>query len=124
MLKQYSEALPLLRECVSRAPNLRGGHTWLATIYASWETLMPSDPPKHRVDVQTPLIVVPIWSGPPSKRRNRPAGPGDARASAAGAPRRKEPTLPPAPEVQAAQAPMPLRQRKRTQRNDVRRLRH
>jgi adenylate cyclase len=34
MLKQYSEALPLLRECVSRAPNLRGGHTWLAAIYA------------------------------------------------------------------------------------------
>jgi adenylate cyclase len=34
MLKQYSEALPLLRECVSRAPNLRAGHTWLAAIYA------------------------------------------------------------------------------------------
>jgi adenylate cyclase len=34
MLKQYSEALPLLRECVSRAPNLRGGDTWLAAIYA------------------------------------------------------------------------------------------
>jgi adenylate cyclase len=34
MLKQYSEALPLLRECVSRAPNLRSGHTWLAAIYA------------------------------------------------------------------------------------------
>ena len=34
MLKQYSEALPLLRECVSRAPNLRAGHGWLAAIYA------------------------------------------------------------------------------------------
>jgi adenylate cyclase len=34
MLKQYSEALPLLRECVSRAPNLRGGHTWLAATFA------------------------------------------------------------------------------------------
>jgi adenylate cyclase len=34
MLKQYSEALPLLRECVSRAPNLRSGHTWLAATFA------------------------------------------------------------------------------------------
>src|SRR5262245_15450396 len=34
MLKQYLQALPLLRECVSRAPNLRGGHVWLAATYA------------------------------------------------------------------------------------------
>jgi adenylate cyclase len=33
MLKQYSQALPPLRECVSRAPNLRGGHLWLAVTY-------------------------------------------------------------------------------------------
>jgi adenylate cyclase len=33
-LKAYAEALPLLRECVSRAPNLRAGHTWLAASYA------------------------------------------------------------------------------------------
>jgi adenylate cyclase len=30
MLGRYAEALPLLRECVSRAPNHRGGHAWLA----------------------------------------------------------------------------------------------
>ena len=32
VLKQYSQALPLLRECVSRAPDLRAGHSgWLLT---------------------------------------------------------------------------------------------
>jgi adenylate cyclase len=34
MLKQYSQALPVLRDFVSRAPNLRGGHAWLAATYA------------------------------------------------------------------------------------------
>jgi adenylate cyclase len=34
MLKRYREALPLLRECISRAPNMRGAHVWLAAAYA------------------------------------------------------------------------------------------
>ena len=34
MLKQYAQALPALRDCVSRAPNLRAGHSWLAATYA------------------------------------------------------------------------------------------
>ena len=34
MLKQYSQALPVLRDFVSRAPNLRAGHSWLAATYA------------------------------------------------------------------------------------------
>ena len=34
LLKAYAEALPLLRECSSRAPNLRAGHSWLAATYA------------------------------------------------------------------------------------------
>ena len=34
MLKQYAEALPLMRECVSRAPNFRTGHVWLCAVYA------------------------------------------------------------------------------------------
>jgi adenylate cyclase len=34
MLKQYTEAMPFLRDCVSRAPNLRSGHVWLAATYA------------------------------------------------------------------------------------------
>jgi hypothetical protein len=34
MLKRYAEALPPLRECTSRAPNLWFGHLCLAVIYA------------------------------------------------------------------------------------------
>jgi adenylate cyclase len=34
MLKRYSEAIPPLRECVSRVPNLRAGHEWLAATHA------------------------------------------------------------------------------------------
>ena len=34
MLKQYGEALRLLRECVSRTPNYRPGHVYLAATYA------------------------------------------------------------------------------------------
>jgi len=33
MMERYSEALRPLRECVSRAPNFRGGHLWLAAVY-------------------------------------------------------------------------------------------
>ncbi len=34
MLGQYSKALPLLVECVSRAPNFLHGHIWLAAAYS------------------------------------------------------------------------------------------
>jgi adenylate cyclase len=34
MLKDYTGALPLLRECASRAPNFRPAHVWLAATYA------------------------------------------------------------------------------------------
>lgn len=34
MLKQYSQALPVLRNFVAQAPNLRFGHIWLAATYA------------------------------------------------------------------------------------------
>jgi adenylate cyclase len=33
-LEQYAEALPLLRECVLRAPNYFHAHGWLAATYA------------------------------------------------------------------------------------------
>src|SRR5262249_39910521 len=33
-LKQYGQALPVLRECVSRSPNYRAGHVVLAATYA------------------------------------------------------------------------------------------
>jgi adenylate cyclase len=34
MLKEYSQGLPPLRECTSRAPNMRQGHVWLAANLA------------------------------------------------------------------------------------------
>jgi adenylate cyclase len=34
ILKRYAEALPRLRECVSRAPNMRAARVWLAATYA------------------------------------------------------------------------------------------
>jgi len=34
VLKEYAQALPALRDCVSRAPNLLAGHFWLAATYA------------------------------------------------------------------------------------------
>jgi adenylate cyclase len=34
VLQQYSEALPPLRECAARAPNMRIGHLWLAATCA------------------------------------------------------------------------------------------
>jgi adenylate cyclase len=34
MLKEYAQALPLLRDCVSRAPNVRGPYGTLAATYA------------------------------------------------------------------------------------------
>jgi len=34
VLRQYDDALLLLRECVSRAPNYRAGRVWLTATYA------------------------------------------------------------------------------------------
>ena len=34
MVKQYSPALQTLRDCVSRAPEMRHGHAWLAATYS------------------------------------------------------------------------------------------
>jgi adenylate cyclase len=39
MLEQYAQALPALRDCVSRSPNLRAGHNWLAATYARLDQL-------------------------------------------------------------------------------------
>jgi adenylate cyclase len=57
MLKQYSEALPLLRECVSRAPNLRIGHTWLAAIHAQLGKLEEA-----RAEAAEVLRIEPKWT--------------------------------------------------------------
>jgi adenylate cyclase len=34
MLQQYAQALRVLRDCISRSPNFRSGHVWLAATYA------------------------------------------------------------------------------------------
>jgi adenylate cyclase len=39
LLKRYAEALPHLRECVSRAPNLSTCRSWLAATYAQMDQL-------------------------------------------------------------------------------------
>ena len=57
MFKQYSEALPLLRECVSRAPNLRGGHTSLAAVYAQLGKLEEA-----RAEAAEALRIEPKWT--------------------------------------------------------------
>jgi adenylate cyclase len=33
-MRKYAEALPLLRESISRSPNMRNAHVWLAATYA------------------------------------------------------------------------------------------
>jgi adenylate cyclase len=45
MLKQYSEALPPLRECLSRAPSYRAVHVWLAATYVRLGQLEEAVPP-------------------------------------------------------------------------------
>jgi hypothetical protein len=57
MLKQYSQALAPLRECVSRAPNLRGGHGRLAATYARL-----GDVEKARAAVAEILRIDPAWT--------------------------------------------------------------
>jgi len=57
MLKQYSQALPLLRECVSRAPNLRGGHVWLAASYAQLGNIEDA-----RAEASEVLRIEPKWT--------------------------------------------------------------
>jgi adenylate cyclase len=57
MLKQYSQALPLLRECVSRAPNVRGGHVWLAASYAQLGNIEDA-----RAEASEVLRIEPKWT--------------------------------------------------------------
>jgi adenylate cyclase len=57
MLEQYPQALPPLRECVSRAPNLRGGHERLAATYAQLGNL-----DKARAEAAEVLRIDPKWT--------------------------------------------------------------
>jgi adenylate cyclase len=57
MLKAHAEALPPLRECVTRAPDLRGGHLWLAAAYAQLGRLEEA-----RVEAAEALRIDPTWT--------------------------------------------------------------
>jgi len=57
MLKQYSRALPRLRECASRSPNLRASHCWLAATYAQLGNIE-----KARAEAAEVLRIDPKWT--------------------------------------------------------------
>jgi adenylate cyclase len=57
MLKQYSQALPFLREHVSRAPNSRAAHAGLAATYAQL-----GDLEKARQEAAEALRIDPTWT--------------------------------------------------------------
>jgi adenylate cyclase len=57
MLKQYSQALPWLRECASRSPNLRAGHCFLAATYARLGGIE-----KARAEAAEVLRIDPKWT--------------------------------------------------------------
>jgi adenylate cyclase len=57
VLKQYSQALAPLRECVSRLPNSLGGHARLAATYAQL-----GDLEKARAEAAEVLRIDPTWT--------------------------------------------------------------
>ena len=57
MLKAYAQAVPPLQECVSRAPDVRGGHLWLAATYAQLGRL-----DEARAEAAEVLRIEPTWS--------------------------------------------------------------
>jgi adenylate cyclase len=64
ILKRYAEALPLLRECISRAPNMRTAHVWLAATYAQLGQLEEA-----RAEVAEVLRIEPRYSIDDTERR-------------------------------------------------------
>ena len=57
MLKQYTQALPMLRDCVSRMPNFRSGHIFLASTYAQMGRLEEA-----RAEAAEVLRITPEWT--------------------------------------------------------------
>jgi len=57
MLEDYAEALAPLTDCVSRAPNMRSGHAWLAATYAQIGELK-----KARKEAVEVLRIEPGWT--------------------------------------------------------------
>jgi adenylate cyclase len=67
MLQQYEQALPALRDCVSRSPNLRAGHCWLAATYARLGQLQQA-----RAEVAEILRIQPDYTITGTTRRTNP----------------------------------------------------
>jgi adenylate cyclase len=67
MLRQYAQAVPLLRECVSRAPNFRSGHVWLAATYAQLGKLEEA-----RAQAAEVLRIEPKWTIEGTQARHAP----------------------------------------------------
>jgi adenylate cyclase len=63
--RNYRRAVPLLRECASRAPNLRSGHLWLAITYAQLGWLKQA-----RAEAAEVLRIEPNWTIKASMRVN------------------------------------------------------
>ena len=59
MLKEYSRALPPLRECAARAPNMRVGHLWLAATCAQLGRIEEA-----RAAAKEVLRIEPQWTNP------------------------------------------------------------
>ena len=57
MLKQYEQALPVLRDCIARAPNLRAGHSYLAATFAQLGRM-----DEARAEVAAALRIQPDYS--------------------------------------------------------------
>src|SRR5262245_6512382 len=67
MLKQYAQAVPLLRECASRAPDFRSGHVWLAATYAQL-----GKPEEARAEAAEVLRIEPNWTIEGTQARHTP----------------------------------------------------
>jgi adenylate cyclase len=57
LLKQYADAMRPIEECVSRSPNYRGGHLWLAATYAKLGYL-----DKARLEAKEVLSIEPAFT--------------------------------------------------------------
>jgi adenylate cyclase len=57
MLQEYSQALPPLRECAARAPNMRIGHLWLAVTCAQLDNIKEA-----RAAAAEVLRIEPQWT--------------------------------------------------------------
>lgn len=57
MLRNYQQALQLLGECVSQAPNWRRGHLWLAATFAQLGLL-----DEARIEAEAFLMIEPNWT--------------------------------------------------------------